>query len=1011
MKNLITTTICIVFLLLAKNVYTQQPNHAFQIDIADFANKISEAPEYESFRKKPVIIELPDENGIKKRYSAIKSSVLSDKMQATYPDFMTYSLIGIDDTFSYGRIFVSRFGVEGVLLIDDYKVKIEAVDKQNPTAHISYRLKINEPLTCEIQELPKEIKGHGIEIRNPNGGTLREYEIAIVCTGEFYQNANLGNNNMTMAQAAVVSIVNMVNLYWNAEMSVLFTIFDSPVIYTDPATDGMNPNSTDRTLEAAISIHTNWPGGGYDLGHAFHGLASGGSGLAGLGVVCNTGVVGGSYRMCGKGWSGGSSTNILGVNIMAHEVGHMFNASHTFNGIGNNCGTGNHSLDFAFEIGSGTTIMSYEGNCQTDNNVSNDGYDYFHCKSLESIYSYIIASGSCSANSSAGNTPPVVDATVCTGPFTIPKMTAFELTGSGSDADGDVLKYIWEQIDEDGPGVRPTHGFIGSTAGNSNIAPLFRSFYPRTYGYKRTFPSQALLLANNYTSSFEPLPNVSRTLNFRLIARDNRTPFAGYAYDDIAVTVDGTKGPLSITAPNSTGITIAAGTASTVTWDVNSTNSICNSVNILLSIDGGYTFPYTILANTPNDGSQSVTIPAGTSATTLARVRVESACLTCVKFFDISNNNFAITSSCITVTTNLCNTEPISAEQGSSQLNLGAIDFAYGAPFSSYTFTASGGSVQNSYHNSNIPGTGPCGSGNYGLSFAKVRFKPSASGVHTFQMNGAKWMSIYSSDYNSNQPCTNFIGSTAYGTGGSVTITAQTSVTLNQCDFYTIVYFGSNGSSATVTVSSPSGAILYLHEATTNPNYSYIYAAVNSSTSLISSVSAAANFTSLAAGNYCVYGMYYYSGTANPPGQLDPANFIGKTIQQLFDLGFCVRASDNCKLVMVTSSCSTVVTTSSDSGTGSLRERLSCNPEGTTITFETGINQINLTSSLIIDKNMTLQGMSPAQRPNIITSSSGITIQAGKTLTVQNVDIQHSGSQTINGSGNLSITGLTIGKH
>ena len=94
--------------------------------------------------------------------------------------------------------------------------------------------------------------------------------------------------------------------------------------------------------------------------------------------------------------------NVLGVIIMVHEVGHMFNASHTFNGDGNNCNTGNHSLNFAYEIGSGSTIMSYEGNCQTSNNYSNDGDDYFHSKSLESIYNFILSSGGCSTNSSTG---------------------------------------------------------------------------------------------------------------------------------------------------------------------------------------------------------------------------------------------------------------------------------------------------------------------------------------------------------------------------------------------------------------------------------------------------------------------------------------------------------------------------------------------------------------------------------------------------------------------------------
>ena len=988
----------------------QQAGYIFSVDLAKMRNELQKAPDFINDTEITTVIEIPDHQGVPMRFQVTKSSVLSPEMESIFPDFMTYSLQGVEDELAFGRIFISRYGLEGVIIIGGKRNKIEAVDKNKPDLHRSFLLQINEDFSCESDGEAKKIRSHNLGIRNPNGSTLRQYEMAIVCTGEFYQDPDLGNNNSVTAQAAVVNIVNLINLYWSSEMSVLFTIFSTPVIYTDPATDGMNPNASDLTMEAAIAIHTNWPAGGYDLGHALHGTSSGGLGLAALGVVCNTDVTNGDHRPCGRGWSGGSNQNSLGVEIMVHEVGHMFNAQHTFNGIGNNCNVVSHSLNTAYEIGSGTTIMSYEGNCQANNNVSNDGADYFHSTSLESIYNYITASAGCSTNSSSGNTPPEVDATICSGPYTIPKMTPFELSGAGSDINGDALIYIWEQIDEDGAGVRPTQGYIGATAGNNNLAPLFRSFYPRTTGKKRIFPSQSLLLANNYSSSFEPLPNVSRTLNFRLTAREVRTPYAGYAYDNIAVAVDATKGPLTVTAPNNTGISINAGNSYTVTWNVNNTNSICNSVNILLSVDGGYSFPYVLLGNTENDGTQSVNFPAGTSSTTMARVRIESACLTCVKFFDISDNNFTITSSCSGVITNFCNATPVTGEEGSGQLNLGAIDFAYGAPFTSYTLTASGDPVQNSYHNSTSPGTGPCGQGNYGLSFAKMSFKPNASGVHTFQMNGAKWISIYSGEFNSSQPCTNFIGSTAYGTGGSVTVTSQTSVTLNQCALYTVVYFGSNGTSGTVTVVAPSGSITYLHDPPSNPNYSYTYAAVNSVSDLITAVSTTANFTSLPAGSYCVYGMYYHSGSANPPGQVNPSDFVGKTFQQLFDLGYCVRPSDNCKPVTVTSLCSTVVTSSADNGIGSLRQRLSCNSEGSTITFAAGINQVNLTSSLIIDKNMTLQGTSQAQRPNIITSSAGITIQSGKTLTVQNVDIQHSGSQTINGTGTLSISGLTVGK-
>jgi hypothetical protein len=70
-------------------------------------------------------------------------------------------------------------------------------------------------------------------------------------------------------------------------------------------------------------------------------------------------------------------------------------------------------------------------------------------------------------------------------------------------------------------------------------------------------------------------------------------------------------------------------------------------VKISLSTDGGQTFPTVLIASTPNDGSQALTIP--NTATTTARIKIEAVGNI---FFDISNTNFtiAVGSSCGTPT-------------------------------------------------------------------------------------------------------------------------------------------------------------------------------------------------------------------------------------------------------------------------------------------------------------------------------------------------------------------------
>jgi subtilisin-like proprotein convertase family protein len=148
-------------------------------------------------------------------------------------------------------------------------------------------------------------------------------------------------------------------------------------------------------------------------------------------------------------------------------------------------------------------------------------------------------------------------------------------------------------------------------------------------------PRLSNLLAN--TSAFgEILPQVARTLNFRVVARDNASGAGGLATDDVVLTV-ASAGPFAVTSPNT--VVLWSGSR-TVTWSVNSTNVApvsCANVRILLSTDGGNTFPIVLAASTPNDGSESVSLPSIT--TSQARIKVESIGNI---FFDISNVNFSI---------------------------------------------------------------------------------------------------------------------------------------------------------------------------------------------------------------------------------------------------------------------------------------------------------------------------------------------------------------------------------
>jgi chitodextrinase len=127
-------------------------------------------------------------------------------------------------------------------------------------------------------------------------------------------------------------------------------------------------------------------------------------------------------------------------------------------------------------------------------------------------------------------------------------------------------------------------------------------------------------------------------MNFRFTVRDNRAGGSANNSDDMIVTVNGTAGPFTVNSPN-TAVSFVGGSSQTITWAVAGTtaNGVnCANVDILLSTNAGTTWS-TLLAATPNDGTQAVTIPNTPGTTNRIMVRGTNHI-----FFDVSNTNFTI---------------------------------------------------------------------------------------------------------------------------------------------------------------------------------------------------------------------------------------------------------------------------------------------------------------------------------------------------------------------------------
>ena len=591
---------------------------ATQMDLASVRARLADAPmEGEFFaRVAPETLALLSPDGEWVEFGLYESPIMAPELQAKFPEIRTYAGTALDDSSTTVRLSVTPAGMAAQVLTPDDRWFVDRLNKNDDTLYGSYRKRdARNPGAwgCElVGELGVDLDPAAIELlentamedRDPaalnSGQTLRTYRTAVACTGEY---AQFHGGTVSGALAAIVTTMNRVTGIYEREVAVRLVLIpeNDQIIYLDGSTNPYSNNNGSAMLSQNVNTLNSVIGSAaFDIGHVF---STGGGGVAFLGVVCTSSKAGG---VTGLPAPIGEPFN---VDYVAHEMGHQFGATHTFNGINGSCAGGNRTGSTAYEPGSATTIMGYAGICGVDN-VQNNSDDYFHSASYDQIIAFINGTGnSCDVATSTGNLPPIVEA----GPaYTIPANTPFALTASGSDPDGGTVTFGWEQRDL-GPGVT-----LGTPDNGSS--PLFRSFDPTT-SPTRFFPNLAAIVFGSNPDD-ELLPTTNRTMAFRVTARDNQANGGGVAFDETSLTVDAGSGPFRVTSQSTPGELFEG--SLTVTWDVAGTDSApvnCGSVDILLSTNNGLSFDTVLVEGTPNDGSESVVLPV---ASTSARVMVRA---------------------------------------------------------------------------------------------------------------------------------------------------------------------------------------------------------------------------------------------------------------------------------------------------------------------------------------------------------------------------------------------------
>lgn len=598
--------------------------HTFELDLETIKKELKKSPkrfsEESRIEESLPILMMPDASGELQSFKFVESGVMHPNLAAKYPDIKTYIGVNVKHPSQIIYCGVSHKGFHGMIKSPDKSTTyLDIYARGMIDKYIVYsrqNLQRTESFVCEVKDdLNNQITNRldQSESRIAGDCQFRIFDLALACTGEYAQ-FHGGTVADVMAEF-VISMVRVNGIYeTDANVTMVLIEDNDELIFlngtTDPYTNnngGAMLDENQNTIDDIIGFDN------YHIGHVF---STGGGGIAQLRSPCGNG------KSRGVTGLGNPTGDPFWVDYVSHEMGHQFGGNHTQN---NNC---NRAGNAAVEPGSASSIMGYAGICAP--NVQNNSDDHFHAYNLAEIAAFLNGNGgTCPTLSPNGNTAPTI--TIESDSYVVPISTSLRLTASATDIDeDDVLTYCWEQMDSEVADMPPEPTNTGG--------PAFRSNSPTTTP-TRYLPNIDAVIAGT-TPMWEVIPSVSREMDWRCTIRDNNIGGGCTTEADVALTFTDSAGPFLVESPNTSDVIWRVGSTETVSWDVANTDAApvnSTAVDILLSSDGGYTYPNVLATSVPNTGSYDIMVPF--VLTDQARVMVLGSENI---FFDISNENFNI---------------------------------------------------------------------------------------------------------------------------------------------------------------------------------------------------------------------------------------------------------------------------------------------------------------------------------------------------------------------------------
>jgi subtilisin-like proprotein convertase family protein len=606
----------------------------YQLDYNLLKEELKFVPFRFSGQKSTSVIQMPSLSGDVESFTIYQTQVISPVLANKFPSIKTYVGVSKVNPNTKLNLSITPKGIYAMLINGGQTLFINPF--VNDELYVVFDKKqavqdLMSAMVCEVEEIQNQLIPNFTSNTIPefvDDASLKRYRLALACSSSYSEfhlaQANTPENatieeKQEVVLAAMVVTINRVNFIYERDVAVTLQLVgnNEELIQLDPLTDPYDDTGNDINVNQG-QIDSTIGNSSYDIGHIFN---TGGGGAASFQSVCNNQFKAAAYT---------GLPNPVGdpfdVDYVAHEIGHQFGGSHTFN---NECG-GARSETTAVEPGSGSTIMAYAGICPQ--NIQNNSDAYFHVVSVFQMHNYISQNlgFTCAESISINNNAPTIDEALQD--YTIPVNTPFYLDVTASDMDDDELTYTWEQLDNEVDSPQPPLAFNFG-------GPNFRSISPSTNS-TRYFPNLNSVV-NNVNETWEVLPGIPRDMEFSVLVRDNNVEAGQSAFDDTSITfINGLA--FEVTSQSESNLVWEAGETQTISWEVANTNQApvnSSEVDILLSTNAGQDFDIVLASNVPNTGSAEIIVPDVFGPSCRLMVRSSDNI-----FFNVNSTSFSIDS-------------------------------------------------------------------------------------------------------------------------------------------------------------------------------------------------------------------------------------------------------------------------------------------------------------------------------------------------------------------------------